>query len=74
MRTGRARRALVCFFRVSEAARGETLLTLRGAFVVSIVTALLFRKMQSVWPGVMVHAVNNATAMTVPLLLSAVSG
>jgi membrane protease YdiL (CAAX protease family) len=42
------------------------------AFVVGVVTALLFRRTRSVWPGVVVHGVNNALAATAPLLLAAV--
>jgi len=44
------------------------------AFIVGVITALLFRKTQSVWPGVVVHGVNNALATTVPLLLAGVAG
>lgn len=40
------------------------------AFVVGILTALLFRWSGSVWPGVVLHGVNNATALLVPLLVS----
>ncbi|EXG82716.1 CPBP family intramembrane glutamic endopeptidase [Cryptosporangium arvum] len=40
------------------------------AFTVGVVTALLFRRTGSLWPGVFVHAVNNALAATVPLFFS----
>jgi uncharacterized protein len=47
------------------------------AFVVGVITALLFRKTGSIWPGVFVHLVNNAlgtlAAVLVPLLLAAAS-
>ena len=45
------------------------------AFVNGVVAALLFRKTGSVWPGVMVHLVNNAlatlTTVLLPLLVAA---
>ncbi|GAA0240833.1 CPBP family intramembrane glutamic endopeptidase [Cryptosporangium japonicum] len=40
------------------------------AFTVGIVTAVLFRRSGSLWPGVFVHAVNNALASTVPLFFT----
>ncbi len=40
------------------------------AFVVGVLTALLFRWSGSVWPGVVLHGVNNATALLVPLLVT----
>ena len=39
------------------------------AFVNGVVAALLFRKTGSVWPGVMVHLVNNALATLATVLL-----
>ncbi|WP_119697164.1 CPBP family intramembrane glutamic endopeptidase [Microbacterium halotolerans] len=39
------------------------------AFVVGIFTALLFRWSGSVWPGIVLHGVNNATALLVPLVI-----
>jgi len=39
------------------------------AFVVGVLTALLFRWSGSIWPGVVLHGVNNATALVVPLLI-----
>lgn len=41
------------------------------AFVVGVLTALLFRWSGSIWPGVVLHGVNNATALFVPLLVAA---
>ena len=43
---------------------------LPAAFVVGVFTALLFRWSGSIWPGVVLHGVNNATALVVPLLLA----
>ncbi|PPF46899.1 CPBP family intramembrane metalloprotease [Pseudoclavibacter sp. AY1F1] len=40
------------------------------AFVVGIATALLFHKTGSVWPGVAAHALNNAAASTVPVVVA----
>ncbi|MFF0227874.1 type II CAAX prenyl endopeptidase Rce1 family protein [Streptomyces sp. NPDC004629] len=37
------------------------------AFVVGVVDALLLRRTGSVWPGVVVHGVDNALAMSVPV-------
>lgn len=42
------------------------------AFVVGIFAALLFRWSGSVWPGVVMHCVNNAVASTVPMILGPV--
>lgn len=39
------------------------------AFVVGVVAALLLRKTGSVWPGVILHAVNNAYSLAVPAIL-----
>jgi membrane protease YdiL (CAAX protease family) len=33
-----------------------------------VLTALLLRRSGSIWPGVMLHGVNNATALVVPVL------
>jgi membrane protease YdiL (CAAX protease family) len=41
------------------------------AFIVGVGTALLFRRTGSVWPGVMLHALNNLAASFVPLLIVA---
>jgi uncharacterized protein len=40
------------------------------AFVVGVLTALLFHWSGSIWPGVVLHGVNNATASLVPLLFA----
>ncbi|KQV25209.1 MULTISPECIES: CPBP family intramembrane glutamic endopeptidase [unclassified Microcella] len=40
------------------------------AFVVGVSTALLYRWSGSVWPGVALHATNNATAFLVPLAIN----
>ncbi|MBF8194742.1 CPBP family intramembrane metalloprotease, partial [Nonomuraea sp. K274] len=40
------------------------------AFVVGVLAALLFRWSGSIWPGVVLHGVNNATALPVPLLFA----
>jgi uncharacterized protein len=37
------------------------------AFVVGVLTAVLFRWSGPVWPGVVLHGVNNATALLVAL-------
>ena len=39
------------------------------AFVVGVVAALLLRRTGSIWPGVTVHAVNNAYSLIVPAIL-----
>jgi|GEM_PF-665250 len=39
------------------------------AFVVGVLTALLFRWSGSIWPGVALHGMNNASALIVPLVL-----
>jgi len=44
------------------------------AFVVGLFTALLFRWSGSIWPGVALHGVNNATALLVPLIIGIVTG
>jgi membrane protease YdiL (CAAX protease family) len=41
------------------------------AFLVGILTALLFRWSGSIWPGVMLHGVNNATALLLPVIIAA---
>jgi membrane protease YdiL (CAAX protease family) len=41
------------------------------AFIVGIVTALLFRRTGSIWPGVATHAVHNLLATLFPLVLGA---
>lgn len=42
------------------------------AFVVGILTAVLFRRSGSIWPGVVLHGVNNATATIIlPLIIAA---
>lgn len=43
------------------------------AFVVGVITALLFRHTGSIWPGVATHAVNNALSTSVPLVLALVA-
>ncbi|NUL49308.1 CPBP family intramembrane metalloprotease [Cellulosimicrobium funkei] len=40
------------------------------AFVVGLFTALLFRWSGSIWPGVLLHGVNNAIALIVPLVIT----
>ncbi|WP_164743192.1 CPBP family intramembrane glutamic endopeptidase [Brevibacterium aurantiacum] len=40
------------------------------AFVVGVLAALLFKWSGSIWPGVILHGVNNATALVVPLAIS----
>lgn len=44
------------------------------AFIVGILTALLFRWSGSIWPGVLLHGVNNATALLLPVIIAAVAG
>lgn len=42
------------------------------AFVVGVLTALLFRRTGSIWPGVVLHGVNNVTATIIaPLAIAA---
>jgi membrane protease YdiL (CAAX protease family) len=43
------------------------------AFVVGVVAVLLLRRTGSVWPGVIVHAINNAYSIIVPAILAAAS-
>ncbi|MFB6436958.1 lysostaphin resistance A-like protein [Streptomyces sp. NPDC056411] len=43
------------------------------AFVVGVINALLLRRTGSVWPGIVVHGVNNALAMSVPVVLALAS-
>ncbi|MFJ3824134.1 CPBP family intramembrane glutamic endopeptidase [Streptomyces nodosus] len=43
------------------------------AFVIGVVNALLLRHTGSVWPGIVVHGVNNALAMSVPVIIEAAS-
>ncbi len=43
------------------------------AFVVGVVAALLLRRTGSIWPGVIVHAVNNAYSLIVPAILGVAS-
>jgi uncharacterized protein len=43
------------------------------AFVVGVVAVLLLRKTGSVWPGVIVHATNNAYSIAVPAILGVVA-
>ncbi|MFF3570340.1 CPBP family intramembrane glutamic endopeptidase [Nocardia jiangxiensis] len=38
------------------------------AFVVGVINALLLRRTGSVWPGVVVHGVNNGLAISLPVL------
>ncbi|MFI7610974.1 lysostaphin resistance A-like protein [Nonomuraea terrae] len=40
------------------------------AFVVGVLAALLFRWSGSIWSGVVLHGVNNTTALLVPLLFA----
>lgn len=40
------------------------------AFVVGVLAALMFRWSGSIWPAVVLHGVNNATASLVPLLVA----
>ncbi len=44
------------------------------AFVVGVLAALLFRWSGSIWPGVVLHGFNNATATLVPVIIAALSG
>lgn len=46
---------------------------LLAALVVGILTGLLFRWSGSIWPGVLLHGVNNATALFLPVLIAALS-
>ena len=39
-----------------------------------VLTALLFRWSRSIWSGVMLHGVNNATALMLPVVIAAVTG
>ncbi|MHC5797086.1 lysostaphin resistance A-like protein [Lacisediminihabitans sp. FW035] len=41
------------------------------AFVVGILAAVLFRWSGSIWPGIMLHGVNNATVALVPVIIAA---
>lgn len=43
------------------------------AFIVGVVAALLLRRTGSVWPGVIVHATNNAYSIVVPAILGVAS-
>jgi uncharacterized protein len=43
---------------------------LPAAFAVGVLAAVLFRRSGSVWPGVVLHGVNNLVALFVPLLLA----
>jgi membrane protease YdiL (CAAX protease family) len=43
------------------------------AFIVGILTALLFRWSGSIWPGVVLHGVNNAAALLLPVAIAAVA-
>lgn len=45
---------------------------LPAAFVVGVLTALLFRRSGSIWPGVVLHGINNAAAFLVPVVIAAV--
>jgi uncharacterized protein len=40
------------------------------AFVVGVVAALLFRATKSIWPGVIVHGVNNAYSVIAPVIFA----
>ncbi|MFC7582569.1 type II CAAX prenyl endopeptidase Rce1 family protein [Nonomuraea antimicrobica] len=40
------------------------------AFVGGVLAALLFRWSGSIWSGIALHGVNNATALLVPLLIA----
>jgi membrane protease YdiL (CAAX protease family) len=42
---------------------------LPAAFIVGLITAELFRRSGSVWPGVIVHAVNNGISVVVYAIL-----
>jgi membrane protease YdiL (CAAX protease family) len=41
------------------------------AFIVGVLAALLFRRTGSIWPGVMLHGVNNTTALMLPVIVAA---
>ncbi|MEU5853397.1 CPBP family intramembrane glutamic endopeptidase [Saccharopolyspora shandongensis] len=43
------------------------------AFVIGVVSALLLRRTGSVWPGIVVHGVNNALAISVPVIVALAS-
>ncbi|MEV0050476.1 type II CAAX endopeptidase family protein [Saccharopolyspora shandongensis] len=43
------------------------------AFVIGVVNALLLRRTGSVWPGIVVHGVNNALAISVPVIVALAS-
>ena len=43
------------------------------AFVIGLITALLFRATGSIWPGVIVHAVNNSYSVLADVLFSTLS-
>ncbi|WP_330317156.1 CPBP family intramembrane glutamic endopeptidase [Streptomyces platensis] len=43
------------------------------AFVVGVINAVLLRRTGSVWPGIVVHGVNNALAMSIPVIIALVS-
>lgn len=43
------------------------------AFVIGIITGLLFAATRSIWPGVIVHAVNNSYSIIADALLAAAS-
>ncbi|MFI1730355.1 lysostaphin resistance A-like protein [Streptomyces acidicola] len=43
------------------------------AFVIGVVNALLLRRTGSVWPGIVVHGVNNALAISVPVIIALAS-
>ncbi|TFD92082.1 CPBP family intramembrane metalloprotease [Cryobacterium lactosi] len=42
-----------------------------AAFLVGIVTAILFRWSGSIWPGVVLHGVNNTAALILPVIIAA---
>ncbi|QTE31059.1 CPBP family intramembrane glutamic endopeptidase [Pengzhenrongella sicca] len=44
------------------------------AFIVGVLTAVLFRWSGSIWPGVMLHGVNNATVFLLPVVSATVTG
>ena len=44
------------------------------AFIVGVVTALLFRRTGSIWPGFLTHLVHNTLATLFPLVLTALLG
>jgi membrane protease YdiL (CAAX protease family) len=43
------------------------------AFVVGILAALLFRWSGSIWPGIMLHGVNNTASILVPVVIAALA-